>query len=74
MGTQVGLFTPKHQIGVAPKAKWISCRSLGPNASIATILTCLQWLLAPTDLNGNNPDTKKDHMLQVILMNVMLAF
>jgi len=47
--------TAAEQIGVAPQATWISCRSLGPGASARTVLVCLQFFLAPTDLNGANP-------------------
>ncbi|MHB8320123.1 MAG: S8 family serine peptidase [Acidimicrobiales bacterium] len=43
-------------IGVAPQAQWIACRGLGPGASAATVLDCLQWMLAPTDSSGKNPN------------------
>ena len=43
-------------VRVAIGAEWIHCRGLGPGASAATILTCLQFFLAPTDLAGQNPD------------------
>jgi subtilisin family serine protease len=46
---------PGFDIGVAPGAEWIHCRGLGPGASRATILSCLEFFLAPTDLNGENP-------------------
>jgi len=58
MGTKVG-HTTQEQIGVAPEATWIGCRSLGPGASARTVLVCLQFFLAPTDLNGQNPNTDK---------------
>jgi len=58
MGTKVG-HTAAEQIGVAPKATWISCRSLGPGASARTVLVCLQFFLAPTDLNGQNPQPNR---------------
>jgi len=58
MGTKVG-HTALEQIGVAPEAKWINCRSLGPGASARTVLACLQFFLAPTDLQGNNADPNK---------------
>jgi len=45
-------------IGVAPDAKFISCRGLDANgvAAPADILKCMEWFLAPTDLNGANPN------------------
>jgi len=62
MGTQVG-SAPQEKIGVAPDARWMSCRSLGQNAAISTILACLQFFLAPTDLNGKNPKhSKRPHI------------
>jgi subtilisin family serine protease len=54
-GTAVGT-TAERVIGVAPGARWIGCRALGPEASRETILACLQWFLAPTDRAGRNPD------------------
>jgi len=50
------------QIGVAPQAKWITCRvAVDPasGASLASVVECLQWMLAPTDLNGQFPDPGK---------------
>jgi len=58
MGTKVG-SEGNNQIGMAPKAKWIGCRSLGPGASRTTVLKCLQFFLAPHDVEGKNPDPKK---------------
>jgi hypothetical protein len=46
---------PGFAIGVAPGVEWIHCRGLGPGSSRVTILTCLEFFLAPTDLNGENP-------------------
>lgn len=43
-------------IGVAPEAEWIHCRALGSGASRVTVLSCLQFFLAPTDVNGENPN------------------
>jgi subtilisin family serine protease len=53
VGTMVGDDQKGHQIGVAPKANWIACRH---NDSIDTLLTCMDWMLAPTDLDGKNPN------------------
>lgn len=55
-GEAVGYGGPGENIGVAPGAKWIGCRGLGPGASIATLLSCLQWMLAPTNLAGQDPN------------------
>jgi len=57
MGTMVGDDLANEQIGVAPDAKWIGCRNM--NRGIGrpdTYLRCMQWLLAPTDLAGLNPN------------------
>ncbi len=59
MGTMVGDDGGVNQIGVAPGAKWISCKG-GDQVSnyllTNELLTCAQWILAPFDLNGQNPD------------------
>jgi subtilisin family serine protease len=63
MGTMIGDDAAHtNQIGMAPGAKWISCK--GGDAVSGYLLTnellqCAQWILAPTDLNGNNPDPSK---------------
>ncbi len=55
---------PRHQIGVAPGAKWIGCRNMDKygNGTPARYIECMQWMLAPTDLNGGNanPDLAPD--------------
>ena len=65
MGTMVGDDGGANQIGVAPGAKWISCRNMERgNGTPATYLECFQWFLAPTDLKGDNPDpTKAPHVI-----------
>jgi subtilisin family serine protease len=63
MGTMVGgdgpgPFAP--DIGVAPGAKWIAakgCRDFG--CSEQALISGGQFLLAPTDLGGHNPDPSK---------------
>lgn len=52
-GTQAGDHTV-YQIGVAPDAQWI--HAAGCCASNESLLSALQWMLAPTDLYGNNPN------------------
>ena len=56
MGTMVGMDS-MNQIGVAPQAKWIACRNMDRGWGAPTsYLECFEWFLAPTDLNGENPD------------------
>ncbi len=59
MGTMVGDDGGANQIGMAPGAKWISCKggdSVSGYLLTNELLTCAQWILAPFDLNGENPD------------------
>jgi subtilisin family serine protease len=57
VGTMVGDDGAGNQVGVAPGAKWIGCRNMDAGAGTpARYNECAQWLLAPTDLSGNNPD------------------
>lgn len=57
MGTMAGTEWQGFNIGVAPKAKWIGCRCMERGwGTPSTYLECFQWFLAPTDLNGENPD------------------
>jgi len=56
MGTMVGDDGGANPIGVAPNAKWIAAKGCEHNScSLAALLAAGQWVLAPTDLNGNNP-------------------
>jgi serine protease AprX len=57
MGTMVGDDGGNNRIGMAPGARWIGCRNMdaGGNGTPETYATCYQWFVAPTDLNGNNP-------------------
>ena len=56
-GTFAGDDGATHQIGVAPGAKWIGCRNMdNGNGTPARYIECMQWLLAPTDLNDSNPN------------------
>jgi serine protease AprX len=53
LGTAVG----NNGYGVAPGARWIACRNLEDGVGRAsTYLECLEFFLAPWDLNGNNPN------------------
>jgi len=45
-----------HVIGVAPGARLIGCRNMDAgNGTPARYTECFEWLLAPTDANGDNP-------------------
>ncbi|MDQ7029448.1 MAG: S8 family serine peptidase [Ardenticatenia bacterium] len=45
-----------NQVGVAPGASWIACRNMERGVgSPATYLTCFEWFLAPTRLDGQDP-------------------
>jgi serine protease AprX len=56
-GTFVGDDGGRHQIGVAPGAKWIGCRNMDRGVGTpARYIECMQWMLAPTDSNGTNPN------------------
>ncbi|UPK73412.1 S8 family serine peptidase [Nocardioidaceae bacterium SCSIO 66511] len=60
MGTMVGGDGGENQIGVAPNATWIAamgCESR--TCSEAALSASAQWVLAPTDLNNENPDPAK---------------
>jgi serine protease AprX len=47
------------KIGVAPDSKWIGCRVMeGGFARDKTIISCLQFFLAPHDEQGKNPNPK----------------
>lgn len=60
MGIVVGDDGAGNQIGMAPGARWIGCRNMDRGAGTpATYSECFQWLIAPTDLSGNNPDPSK---------------
>jgi serine protease AprX len=60
MGTMVGGDGPgpdTNDIGMAYGAKWIGCRNMNQNVgSPTTYMECQQFMLAPTDLSGNNPN------------------
>ncbi|MFF5721362.1 S8 family serine peptidase [Streptomyces buecherae] len=56
MGTAIGGAGPEHPIGMAPGATWIAvkgCESSG--CSVDSLLDAGEWVVAPTDLRGENP-------------------
>jgi subtilisin family serine protease len=56
MGTMVGDDGSANQIGVAPGAKWIAAKGCeSSSCSDTSLLAAGQWVVAPTDLNGQNP-------------------
>ncbi|HEV2884564.1 MAG TPA: S8 family serine peptidase [Pyrinomonadaceae bacterium] len=60
VGTMVGDDGSNNLIGMAPQAKWIACRNMSNGVgAIPTYLECMEWFIAPTDLNNMNPDTSK---------------
>src|SRR5215813_11313803 len=59
-GTAIGDDGMGNQIGMAPGAKWIGCRNMDVgNGTPARYIECMQWFLAPTRINGNDPDPTK---------------
>ena len=61
-GIMIGDDGGSNQIGIAPGAEWIACKAIESNGSgyDADLLACGQFMLAPTDMNGNNanPDLR----------------
>jgi subtilisin family serine protease len=41
--------------GVAPGARWIAAKGCGAGCSPFAVLKAAEWILAPTDLHGNDP-------------------
>jgi serine protease AprX len=64
-GTAVGDDGSGNQIGVAPGAKWIGCRNMDQtNGTPQTYTECFQFFIAPTNLQGQNPDpTRRPHVM-----------
>jgi serine protease AprX len=63
MGSAIGDDGAGNQIGVAPGAKWISCRNMDEGVGRpSTYIECLQFFAAPTNLTGGgaNPDLRPD--------------
>ncbi len=64
MGTQVGENASQaEQIGVAPDADWIAAYGCCPNDE--ALLGAMQWMLAPTRLDGSDPSPDmRPHVVQ----------
>ncbi len=57
MGTMIGGDQNEINIGIAPNAKWIGARNMDRGwGKLSTYLEAFEWLLAPTDSTGNNPN------------------
>jgi subtilisin family serine protease len=54
MGTMVGDDGQGNQVGVAPGAKWIEANGCCP--SDRSLMDASQWMLAPTRVDGTDPD------------------
>ena len=65
VGTMVGDDGTGNQIGVAPGAKWIGCRNMNVgDGTPASYTECFQFMIAPTDSAGNNPNpAMRPHIL-----------
>ncbi len=56
IGTMLGDDGGANQVGVAPGAQWIGCRNMNAgDGTPARYNECAQWLLAPTNLAGTDP-------------------
>ncbi|NYV74678.1 carboxypeptidase regulatory-like domain-containing protein, partial [Streptomyces sp. UH6] len=54
MGTMAG--GGPHRIGVAPGATWIAAKGCeGGSCTSESLLSSGEWIIAPTDVNGQNP-------------------
>ena len=60
MGIMVGDDGGNRNFSVAPGAQWIGCRNMDRGVGTPTTYSdCYQWFIAPTDIDGNNPDPSK---------------
>ncbi|KAJ0391269.1 hypothetical protein P43SY_010268 [Pythium insidiosum] len=56
----VGTIAGSHGIGVAPGAKWMMCRGCGGRkCEERHLLACAEFMMCPTDPNGNKRDCTK---------------
>jgi subtilisin family serine protease len=59
-GTGIGDDGAGNQVGVAPGAQWIACRNMERGyGRPSTYIECLEFFLAPWDLNRANPDPSR---------------
>ncbi len=60
LGTVLGDDGGANQVGVAPGARWIGCRNMDSgDGRPSTYLACFQFFLAPTTVDGANPDSSR---------------
>ena len=61
VGIMIGGDGGMHRIGVAPGAKWMGCRAMDIDGfgTPDTYIGCLEFMVAPFDLDGSNPDPAK---------------
>ena len=60
MGIMVGDDADGNRVGMAPGARWIGCRNMDEGMGTpASYTECFQWLVAPTDVGGENPDPSR---------------
>ncbi|WP_199040706.1 S8 family serine peptidase [Glycomyces salinus] len=57
MGTMIGDDGGDNQIGVAPGAEWIAVNGCCPG--LDALIESGEWIAAPTDAEGNDPDPTK---------------
>lgn len=56
-GTMVGDDGDANQVGMAPGAQWIACKvNSGSVWKASKYLECWEWFLAPTRVDGTDPD------------------
>src|SRR5207249_2741794 len=58
-GIAVGDDGASNQVGVAPGAEWIATNAIASGETDPDIIEGGQWMLAPYDLNHQNPDPSK---------------
>ncbi len=60
-GTVLGSTEDGYYTGMAPDAQWIGAKILSGrgSGSLSTVLAGIEWMLAPTDASGRNPDPTK---------------
>ena len=60
VGSMAGDDGAGNQIGMAPQAKWMACRNMSNGVgNVPTYLECMQFFIAPTKVNGADPDPSK---------------
>ncbi|KAF1777306.1 Peptidase S8, subtilisin-related [Phytophthora cactorum] len=53
-------------VGIAPGAKWMACKACGSSCTLSLLNACAQFMLCPTDTNGNNCNAAKaPHIFRV---------